>query len=342
MSSKLTEPTEAYPSVLPPSVLCGSGILSQLDSPLSMASSGNFDPSQMYDGYKEVEVFDPSCNKCLVKGRDFFKCYNPRSSKCHFFFVWKKPCCCTGPQSSSFKRYLCSKKDGPFGKELPVSEAPTPDGTSGYCNLTGSRQRDVSSCTNVGEPIPAGGRPIYSSLEVPISRINTEGVVKKIRHIANFPSDPDAEGSDKLDGEEHSQNLPENLSTIPTSLPPYSPSSSTTRPVLIPAVRPSPIHQSRKYLIGTSQQRQPVASSSGRRKELSPLPFPVAQLFQRRDCWPIQVSKENPNIASENQDAVPRLFRRVDGNSREVVEYANDTAIRGTTSGEMAAKTSWY
>ncbi|MBW0574127.1 hypothetical protein O181_113842 [Austropuccinia psidii MF-1] len=68
--------------------------------------------------------------------------------------------------------------------------------------VTGSRQGDVARCTNVGGPVPVGGRPIYSSSEVRISRINTEGVVKRIRRIADSPTDPDAEGSDELDGEE--------------------------------------------------------------------------------------------------------------------------------------------
>ncbi|MBW0471670.1 hypothetical protein O181_011385 [Austropuccinia psidii MF-1] len=63
-------------------------------------------------------------------------------------------------------------------------------------------QRDVAMWTNDRGPIPVGGRPIYSSSEVPISRINTERVVKRIRRIADSPSDPDAEGSDELDGEE--------------------------------------------------------------------------------------------------------------------------------------------
>ncbi|MBW0547997.1 hypothetical protein O181_087712 [Austropuccinia psidii MF-1] len=66
--------------------------------------------------------------------------------------------------------------------------------------LTGSRQRDVAKWTNVGGPIPAGGRPIYSSLEVPISRINTEVVVKRIIQISKSPPDPDAEGSAELHG----------------------------------------------------------------------------------------------------------------------------------------------
>ncbi|MBW0546694.1 hypothetical protein O181_086409 [Austropuccinia psidii MF-1] len=157
--------------------------------------------------------------------------------------------------------------DGPLGKEFPVSEAPTTDGTLGISNLTGSRQRDVARGTNAGGPIPVGGRPIYSSSEVPISRINTDGVVKRIRRIADSPPDPDAEGSDELDGEEvevvphlvghqsstsssqnlakrfHSHIIPSTprtvqptVATIPTSLPP-----SHYRPALNPAVRPSPI-----------------------------------------------------------------------------------------------------
>ncbi|MBW0577923.1 hypothetical protein O181_117638 [Austropuccinia psidii MF-1] len=201
MSSKLTELTESSPSAPPPSVLCGSGVFSQLSSP-SMASSGHFDPSQTYDGYKAVEILDPACTECLAKGKDCFKHYGPQSSKCHYCFIPKKPCRHTGVLSSNVRRYLWSRKDGPFGKEFPVSEAPTPDGNSGFSQLTGSRQRDVARWTNVGGPIPVGGRPIYSSSEVPISRINTEGVVKRIRRISNPPNDPDAKGSDKLDGEE--------------------------------------------------------------------------------------------------------------------------------------------
>ncbi|MBW0592718.1 hypothetical protein O181_132433 [Austropuccinia psidii MF-1] len=137
MSSKLTELTESSPSAPPPSVLCGSGIFSQLSSP-SMSSSGHFDPSQTYDGFREVEVLDPACTECLAE-------------------------------------------------------------------VTGSRQRDVARWTNVGGPIPISGKPIHYSSEVPISRTNTDGVVKvvrKIRRIADSPSDPDAEGSDELYGEE--------------------------------------------------------------------------------------------------------------------------------------------
>ncbi|MBW0533014.1 hypothetical protein O181_072729 [Austropuccinia psidii MF-1] len=194
-----------------------------------------------------------------------------------------------------------------------------------------------------------------------------------IRQISDFPPDPDAEGSDELDGEGvevvhdyvghqsstspshppakrfQSQIIPSTprdfqltLATIPTSLPPASPSSSTTRSALIPVVRPSPIHQSRNSTIVTSQQLQPVASSSRRREEISPLPFPATQVFLQRDCWPIEVAREDVNMESENQDAVARLFRRVYRNSREVIEYANDRTVPGTASEEMDAKSSWY
>ncbi|MBW0590206.1 hypothetical protein O181_129921 [Austropuccinia psidii MF-1] len=131
MSSKLTELTESSPSVPPPSFLCGSGILGQFSS-LSMASSGNFDPTQTYYGYKAVEALDPAFTKCLAKGKDCFEHYNPRYSKCQYSFIGKKPCHHTGKQASNVRRYLWSKKDGPFGKGFPVSEAPTLDGTSGY------------------------------------------------------------------------------------------------------------------------------------------------------------------------------------------------------------------
>ncbi|MBW0592316.1 hypothetical protein O181_132031 [Austropuccinia psidii MF-1] len=66
-----------------------------------------------------------------------------------------------------------------------------------------------------------------------------------------------------------------------------SPHSSHTRPDLNPAVRPSPIKHPRNSPIVTSQQLQPVASTSKRRDELSPLPSPAAQVFQCRDQWPI-------------------------------------------------------
>ncbi|MBW0578243.1 hypothetical protein O181_117958 [Austropuccinia psidii MF-1] len=85
-----------------------------------------------------------------------------------------------------------------------------------------------------------------------------------------------------------------------------------------------------------------MASSSRRRYGLSPLPFPATQVFQRRDCWPIQITREDPNAVSEKQEAVARLFRRVDRNSREVIMYASNRIIPGTASEEMAAKFAWY
>ncbi|MBW0576614.1 hypothetical protein O181_116329 [Austropuccinia psidii MF-1] len=95
MSSKLTELTEYSLSAPPPSVLHGSGILSRFSSP-SMATSGNFGPTQTYDSYKAVEVLDPACTEFLEKRIDYFEHYNPRSSKCHYCFIRKKPCRHTG------------------------------------------------------------------------------------------------------------------------------------------------------------------------------------------------------------------------------------------------------
>ncbi|MBW0483742.1 hypothetical protein O181_023457 [Austropuccinia psidii MF-1] len=265
MSYKLTELADSSPSGPPPSVLCGSGILSWLASPWLMASSGHFDPGQTYDGYKAVEVLDPACTKCLAKQRDCFEHFNPKFSKYHFCFVGKKPCFCPGPMASNIRIYLWSKKAGPFEKELPISDGPTPDGTSGYSD------------------------------SVPISRINTEGVVKGIRRIANCPLDMDAEGSDELDGEEvevvnnpgshqsrtspsqppakrlqsylipsKPRNFQTTLATIPTCLPPALPISFHTRPAMNPEVIPFSIQQSRASPLVTSQQLQHEASS-GRR-----------------------------------------------------------------------------
>ncbi|MBW0550540.1 hypothetical protein O181_090255 [Austropuccinia psidii MF-1] len=120
-SSKVTELTESSPSAPPPSVLCGSGVFSQLSSP-SMASSGCFAPSHTYDGYRAVEILDPASTERLAKGKDCFQHYHSRSSKCHFCFIGKKPCHHTWVLYSNIRRYLWRRKDVPFGQEFPVSE----------------------------------------------------------------------------------------------------------------------------------------------------------------------------------------------------------------------------
>ncbi|MBW0546945.1 hypothetical protein O181_086660, partial [Austropuccinia psidii MF-1] len=183
-----------------------------------------------------------------------------------------RPCHHTGVPTSNIRSYLWSRNNGPFGKELTVSEAPTPDGTSGYSHLTGSRQRDMVRWTNVGGPIRIGGWPIYSSSEVPISRINTEGVVQRIRRIADSPipqlfqklkltTNPALPLLSLFPTDSKVKLFPvlPELS-IPTSLPP-----SHARPSLNQAVRTSPNQQPRNSPITTSQQPQPMASSSRRR-----------------------------------------------------------------------------
>ncbi|MBW0574056.1 hypothetical protein O181_113771 [Austropuccinia psidii MF-1] len=102
--SQLTELTEYSPSLPPPSVLSGSEILSQLGSPWSRASSGNFDPHQSYYGYKAIEILDTPFSEFLIEGVPL----------------------------STIKRYFGRKKDGPFGKDFPVCEDPTSDCNSGY------------------------------------------------------------------------------------------------------------------------------------------------------------------------------------------------------------------
>ncbi|MBW0551159.1 hypothetical protein O181_090874 [Austropuccinia psidii MF-1] len=242
MSSKPTELTESSPSAPPPYVLCGSGVLSQLAS-TSMGSSGNLHPSQTYGGYKAVE----------------------------------KPCHQTGRQASNVRRYLWSKKYGPFGKELPVSEAPTPDANSGYSALTGSRQRDVARWTNVGGPLPVGVKPIYSNAEgsYELDGEEVEVVPNSSGHPVNFsPSHPPA----KRIQSHIIHNTPRNFQTTLDTIPPASPN-----PSLKQGVRPSPISQPRNSPMVTSQQPQPVASTSRRREELSPFPFPAVQVFQCQD-----------------------------------------------------------
>ncbi|MBW0470202.1 hypothetical protein O181_009917 [Austropuccinia psidii MF-1] len=253
MISKLTELTEYSSSVPLPSVLCGSGIFSQLGSPWSMASSGHFDPSKTYDVYEAVEVLDPACTECFRKGKQCLQPYNTQSLKFHHCSFGKKPFQCPGALISNARQYLWSKKDGPFGREFPVSEAPTPDVTSGYFNLTGSRQRDVARWTNFGRPIPVCGRQIYSSSEVPISRINSQGgtyLYWPPIQCFTFPTFP--QKIPKPNNTKYPQKFQPILSTIPSSIAPPSPDPSTARPALVSPVRPSPIAQPRTSQIVTS------------------------------------------------------------------------------------------
>ncbi|MBW0537474.1 hypothetical protein O181_077189 [Austropuccinia psidii MF-1] len=182
----------------------------------------------MYDGYKAVKLLDPSCTECLAKGRDCIEHFNPKSSKCHFGLVGKKPCHFSGPIPFNVRRYLWSKKDGPFGEEFPVSEGPTPDGTS--------RNPDCSDELD-GEEFEVVDNPVGHQ-----SRTSPSQPLSKTFQSCLIPS--------------ALKNFQPTLATIPTSLPPASPSSSNTSSAMIPAVRPSPIQQSRDSPIVTSQQPQ--------------------------------------------------------------------------------------
>ncbi|MBW0493358.1 hypothetical protein O181_033073 [Austropuccinia psidii MF-1] len=107
-------------------------------------------------------------------------------------------------------------------------------------------------------------------------------------------------------------------------------------------MKPSPIPQPRPSPLHTSHKLQPVARTSQRREDWSPFPFPTTQVFQNQELWPIRVTREDPTVVNEGQDAVARFFRIVYRNSTEVIVYYNDRIIPGTASEEMAANFSWY
>ncbi|MBW0576922.1 hypothetical protein O181_116637 [Austropuccinia psidii MF-1] len=98
-----------------------------------MASSGHFDPSQIYDGYRAVEILDPACTECLAKGKDCFQHYNPQSSKCHYCFIGKKPCRRTGPLANRLQSQLIPSTPRTFQPVLasiPTTIPPASPSTS--------------------------------------------------------------------------------------------------------------------------------------------------------------------------------------------------------------------
>ncbi|MBW0499977.1 hypothetical protein O181_039692 [Austropuccinia psidii MF-1] len=92
----------------------------------------------------------------------------------------------------------------------------------------------------------------------------------------------------------------------------------------------------------TSTKLQPVASSSQRREDHSPLPFPAIKVFQKRNVGPsmlpeiIQIWRAKAKMLSQS------FLIRVDRNGREVIMYANDRMIPGTASEDLVAKFSCY
>ncbi|MBW0468622.1 hypothetical protein O181_008337 [Austropuccinia psidii MF-1] len=118
MISKLTELTESSASVLPLSALCGSGILNQLGSPWSTASSGHLNPSPTYDGYREFEVLDPACTEFLMKGKECFQHFNPKSSKCHFF-CWEEAILSSWNSGFRNQEILVEQEICAFWKRVP-------------------------------------------------------------------------------------------------------------------------------------------------------------------------------------------------------------------------------
>ncbi|MBW0529255.1 hypothetical protein O181_068970 [Austropuccinia psidii MF-1] len=211
-----------------------------------MASFGHFDAGQTYDGYKVVEVLYPACTECLAKGNHCFQHLNLKSSKFHFCFVGKKPCHFTGLQASNFRRYFWSKKDGPFGKEFPVSGGPTPDSTSGYSDRRGmwqdGKMLEVPSQLVVdaedsheldGDEVEVVNNPVGQQSSTSLSQPPAKSFHSFL--ITSTPRD-----------------FQPNLAAIPPSLLHPSPRFSHTRPTINPAVRPSLIEQSRASRIVNS------------------------------------------------------------------------------------------
>ncbi|MBW0565798.1 hypothetical protein O181_105513 [Austropuccinia psidii MF-1] len=230
----------------------------------------------MYDCYKAVEVLDHACTECLEKGKEFFEHHNPRSSKWHYCFMGRSHAIELGCKLQTSGGTCEVRRMGLLEKSSQSLRLLL------LIVLTDSRQRDVARWTNVGWPI-------YSSSEVPISRINTEGIVKRIRqmpihHLIKMLKVvmswmPPAKRFQSQFIPSTPRDFQPTIATVPTTIPPASPHSSHTRPALNPEVRPSPVQQSRNSPIVNSQQLQPVASTSTRREELSPFTFPAAQVY---------------------------------------------------------------
>ncbi|MBW0477259.1 hypothetical protein O181_016974 [Austropuccinia psidii MF-1] len=121
---------------------------------------------------------------------------------------------------------------------------------------TGSRKRSCKRDTNSRGSIPLCGRPIYSILEVPMSRIKIQGIVKRIRRISDLPTNPDGKEVEVLDKKIGQTNAPPEffqthilpstpknfyprLSTCPSSIHQSSPHPSIARlPALASPMRP--------------------------------------------------------------------------------------------------------
>ncbi|MBW0517839.1 hypothetical protein O181_057554 [Austropuccinia psidii MF-1] len=183
--------------------------------------------------------------------------------------------------------------------------------------------------------IPTSGRPIYSSSEVPISRIINQGVVKRIRRISDSPNNEDVEEVELVNQfvghlsstsatqppakKFHSQfihSTPKSfqpfLFIVPYSIPFPSPNPSTAIPALASPIRSSPFPWPRQLPVLTSKQWTLVARTSRRREYWSHLTFPASQVFQRREHQPIRATRENLNVVNEGKYTVASLFTRAD------------------------------
>ncbi|MBW0573540.1 hypothetical protein O181_113255 [Austropuccinia psidii MF-1] len=112
-------------------------------------------------------------------------------------------------------------------------------------------------------------------------------MVKKLKytkhHFSTSPSQPSAKIFQNQLVPSTPRNFQPVLSTIQSTIPPHSPSPFTTRPALVPTMRQLPLPQPRISPRVTSQQLQPVASSSRRREDQLPLPFLASKVSHQRE-----------------------------------------------------------
>ncbi|MBW0514656.1 hypothetical protein O181_054371 [Austropuccinia psidii MF-1] len=229
MSSKINYITGYSPCLPPPSVLCGSVVFRRLGLPWSMASSGHFDHHQTYNGYKAVELLDPSFTECLMKEAMLMS----RSAR---FQCQKK---------------LVEQEGWPLSKECSVSEAPTPDGTS----VAGSRQREVARWTKFKGPISTGDSEVSDELDGDEVEVINPFVAHSSSSSTNKPPSKEV----------HSHIIP----STPISFQPVlsSPKPPLPWPIIASPMKPSPIPNSRPSQVLNSHQLQPVARTSQRRED---------------------------------------------------------------------------
>ncbi|MBW0488744.1 hypothetical protein O181_028459 [Austropuccinia psidii MF-1] len=172
----------------------------------------------------------------------------------------------------------------------------------------------------------------------PLPVFNSQGLVKIIRKIADSPTNPDAEESDELDGEDievipkssHSQ-YPKKFSSYPVHY--YSSFTKSIHFQTFPGCTTEEISYSPAQKINNGNIPSTKACGQLQRKKRGSIAFtaPCCSSISKKRVLAC------PGNQRRSQDAVARLLIRVDRNITEVIAYDNHRMIPGTASEEMAA-----